>query len=291
MPIARVGGLSILTRSLLARRCVALQPGFDAARLPTWIVEQRVTLLSLVPTMLALLLEAHPDWTPPGRLRVTLVGGAAARESLLRQAVARGLPVVLTYGLTETCSQIAVTPYAGRFAPWEHGSGTALPGAEIRIGDGRILVRGPMRMAGYLGEPPLPATDWLDTGDLGDIDDQGRLHVHARRSDLIVTGGENVYPAEVERALEALPGIVEAGVFGLTDDTWGEIVAAALVAGAVTPDDTALRVGLAARLAAHKRPRRICYVDRLPHTAAGKLDRAGLQAMANRTRPLKADDD
>jgi O-succinylbenzoic acid--CoA ligase len=286
MPIARVGGLSIVTRCLLARRCVALRQAFDAERLPAWIHEQRVTLASLVPTMLVQLLDAHPAWVPPSHLRAVLVGGAAARESLLRRAAARGVAVVLTYGLTETCSQVVATPYAGRFSPWEHGDGRVLPGAELRIDDGHIEVRGPMRMAGYLGEPALASADWLATGDLGEFDAGGCLRVHARRTDLIVTGGENVYPAEVERALESLPGIAEAGVFGLADDTWGETVAAALVAGAQAPGDAELSAFMNTTLAPHKRPRRICYVARLPHTPAGKLDRAALQALAAALRPL-----
>jgi O-succinylbenzoic acid--CoA ligase len=287
MPLARVGGLSIVTRCLIARRCVALQPAFDAERLPAWIDLQRVTLASLVPTMLVRLLDAHPGWVPPAHLRVVMVGGAAARESLLRRAAARSLAVVLTYGLTEACSQVAATPYAGRFAPWEHGDGRVLPGAEIRINDDRIEVRGPMRMAGYLGEVPLAPTDWLATGDLGEFDAGGCLRVHARRTDLIVTGGENVYPAEVERVLEALPGIAEAGVFGLADETWGQTVAAALVAAAQAPSDAELAAFVNSTLAPHKRPRRIGYVARLPHTLAGKLDRPALQSLEADLRPLK----
>jgi O-succinylbenzoic acid--CoA ligase len=286
MPIARVGGLSIVTRCLLARRCVALRPTFDAGRLPAWIDEQRVTLASLVPTMLVQLLDAHPAWVPPSHLRAVLVGGAAAREGLLRRAAARGLPMVVTYGLTETCSQVVATPYAGRFSPWEHGDGRVLPGAEVRINDGHIEVRGPMRTAGYLGEAALAPADWLATGDLGEIDARGCLRVHARRTDLIVTGGENVYPAEVERVLESLPGIAEAGVFGLADEIWGETVAAALVACAQAPGDAELSAFVNATLAPHKRPRRICYVARLPHTPAGKLDRAALQSLAAALRPL-----
>jgi O-succinylbenzoic acid--CoA ligase len=141
-------------------------------------------------------------------------------------------------------------------------------------------------MAGYLGEPPLAADAWFDTGDLGEFDPQGNLHLLARRHDLIVTGGDNVAPLEVERALEALPGIRAAAVFGVPDDTWGEIVAAVVVAAASPPSDAALRGHLDAQLARHKRPRRIAFVDELPLTAAGKLDRAALAALATRLRPL-----
>jgi o-succinylbenzoate---CoA ligase len=288
MPLARVGALSIVTRCLAARRCVALAPAFDAQRLPQWIEQQRVTLVSLVPTMLAQCLDANPGWTAPPHLRAIQLGGAAASPRLLQRTAQRRLPIIVTYGCTETCSQVASTPYAQRFDAASHGAGRPLPGVQLRIADGRIEVRGPMRMAGYLGEPPLDPQAWFDTGDLGEIDAAGDLHVHARRADLIVTGGENVYPAEVERVLEGCPGIVAAGVFGVPDETWGHTVAAVLVVGAVPPTDEAIVEYLGAHLAPYKRPRRICVVETLPHNSAGKLDRAALAATTAELRPLRA---
>jgi o-succinylbenzoate---CoA ligase len=288
MPLARIGALSIVTRCLAARRCVALAPAFDAQQLPRWIDEQRITLASLVPTMLAQCLDAHPGWTPPPHLRAIQLGGAAASSRLLQRAADRRLPIVITYGCTETCSQVASTPYARRYEAAAHGAGRPLPGVQLRIEDGRIEMRGPMRMAGYLGEPPLDPQAWFDTGDFGEIDAAGDLHVHARRADLIVTGGENVYPAEVERVLEGCPGIVAAGVFGVPDETWGQTVAAALVVGPAPPTDEAIVEHIAARLAPFKRPRAICVVETLPHTGADKLDRAALAALAGELRPLRA---
>jgi o-succinylbenzoate---CoA ligase len=286
MPVARVGGLSIVTRCLAARRAVVLAGAFDAEFLPQWIEQHRVTLLSLVPTMLALLLDAHPHWRPPAHLRCLLLGGAAASPRLLARAAERGWPIVITYGCTETCSQVVATPYARRFDTAACGAGAVLPGAQLRIVDGRIELRGPMRMAGYLGEPPLPPDAWIDTGDLGALDADGHLQLHARRTDLIVTGGENVYPAEVEAVLEDCPGLRAALVFGVADETWGQIVAAALVADGPAPTDVALAALLADRLGRHKRPRRICYLPSLPLTPAGKLDRAALPALIPALRPL-----
>ena len=280
MPIARVGGLSILTRSLIARRAVALAPSFDAALVPAWIEQWRTTLASMVPTMLALVFERFPDWRPPPFLRAIQVGGAEAPPRLLKEAAKRKVPVVLTYGCTETCSQVVVTPYDQRFNPAPGGAGLPLPGAEVRVADGRIEVRGPMRMAGYLGGPPLAAEEWFDTGDVGQFDPSGCLHVRARRADLIVSGGENVYPAEVERVLEACHGIRAAAVFGVPDETWGQIVAAAFVADGTPPTDEELVAFLDHHLARHKRPRRIAFVSQLPQTGAGKLDRAALPALA-----------
>ncbi len=286
MPLARVGGLSVVTRCLAARRTVVLASAFDAELMPQWIEQHRVTLLSLVPTMLALLLDAHPHWRPPAHLRCLLLGGAAASPKLIARAAARGWPIVITYGCTETCSQVVATPYARRFGTAACGAGALLPGAELRIVEGRIELRGPMRMASYLGEAPLAADAWFDTGDLGALDVNGHLHLQARRCDLIVTGGENVYPAEVEAVLEDCPGVAAAAVFGLPDETWGQIVAAALVADGPAPGSAALSDFMATRLARYKRPRRICFVPALPHTAGGKLDRAALQALCPALRPL-----
>jgi len=286
MPLARVGGLSIVTRCLAARRSVALVSAFDARLLPQWVEQQRATLVSLVPTMLAQCLDAHPDWKPPPFLRAILLGGAAASARLLQRAADRRLPIVITYGCTETCSQVAATPYALRYEAARHGAGRPLAGAQVRVAGGRIEVRGPMLMAGYLGKPALDPQAWFDTGDLGEIDAGGCLHVHARRADLIVSGGENVYPAEVERALEGCAGVVSAGVFGVPDETWGQIVAAALVVDAVPPTDQALVDHIGVHLAAYKRPRRVCFVEALPQTAAGKLDRTGLASMTGALRTL-----
>jgi O-succinylbenzoic acid--CoA ligase len=286
MPLARIGGLSIVTRCLAARRCVVLAPPFDAARFPEWLERHRVTLASVVPTMLTRVLDAHPEWTAPSHLRAVLLGGAAASRKLLHRANERRVPIVVTYGLTEACSHVTATPYAARFEAKEHGVGRALPGIDVRVRDGRIEVRGPMLMAGYWNEAPLDARTWFDTGDMGEIDASGCLHIHARRADLIVTGGENAYPAEVERALEAFPGIAAAGVFGVPDEHWGQTVAAALVAETSPPSDAALLDFLRRELAPHKRPRQVCYVEHLPLAPTGKLDRQALAALARELRPL-----
>jgi len=215
-----------------------------------------------------------------------VLGGAAASSRLLRHAQARRLPIVLTYGLTETSSQVVATPYDARFAPADCGAGIALHGIDVRVDGGRIEVRGPTLMAGYWNEPPLAAGAWIDTGDLGEIDAGGYLHVHSRREDLIVTGGENAYPAEVERALEAFPGIAAAGVFGVPDEVWGHTVAAALVAEASPPPDGALFDYVRSQLAPHKRPRHVGYLPRLPLASSGKLDRRALAENPPLLRPL-----
>jgi O-succinylbenzoic acid--CoA ligase len=287
MPLCHIGGLSIVTRCLLARAPFILEPRFDPGSVLEAIRRDRATLLSVVPTMLHALLEADRE-NLLARLRAVLVGGAAAPSALLDECARRGVLALTTYGLTEACSQVTSQRPRDPFTR-EVGSGKPLAGVDLRIERdpsapsseiGRIQIRGPMRMLGYWGGPraPLPALDpaaWFDTGDLGVLDEEGRLHVFARRTDLIVTGGENVYPAEVEQVIEAVPGVQRALVFGVPDERWGQIVAAAVVLDPARPASLDhLAAELTRGLAAHKRPRRLCAVDALPTTPSGKLDRA-----------------
>ncbi len=301
MPVCHVGGFSVLTRSVMARRCAVLHPRFDVAAVLASIARDRATLLSVVPTMLRALVDADRDGAL-GSLRAVLVGGAAAPRSLLEACAARRVRALTTYGLTEACSQVTTQRLPPEGAPFEAtgDSGVALDGLELQVvGDdgapvpagevGRIRVRGASVMTGYWRHPPL-AGAWLDTGDLGSLDARGRLTVHARRTDLIVTGGENVYPAEVEHALADLPGVAAAMVFGVDDETWGQVVAAAIVRDRTIGDEGAwlasLGAELDARLAKHKRPRRVCVVDALPMRATGKVDRAaGVRRFTPLARP------
>jgi o-succinylbenzoate---CoA ligase len=164
------------------------------------------------------------------------------------------------YGMTETCSQVV----AG-------SPGRPLEGAELRIGpDGEILVRGPMVAPGELHED-----GWLHTGDLGRLDERGRLHVEGRLKELIVTGGENVAPLEVEQALLAHPAVADAAVVGRPDPTWGEAVIA-VIATRDRVDPEELRAWCRGRLAPHKVPKHIEIVRSLPRSAAGKLLRKRL---------------
>jgi o-succinylbenzoate---CoA ligase len=289
MPLCHVGGLSILTRCLLARRPVILVPRFEPRAVLAAIVRDRASILSVVPTMLAALLDEDRDGILP-RLRAVLLGGAAAPPLLLEECGRRGVPALTTYGLTEACSQVTVQRPRSPYRP-EPGSGTPLAGVALQItGDdgaalepgsvGRIRIGGPTLMSGYfrgadrLLDPAVDAEGLFDTGDLGALDEAGRLHVHARRTDLIVTGGENVYPVEVEQCLEALPGVRRALVFGVPDARWGQVVACALELDGAGSSGEALFALLLSRLAAHKRPRLFCAVDALPLTGSGKLDRA-----------------
>jgi O-succinylbenzoic acid--CoA ligase len=280
LPLCHIGGLSIVTRCVLARACMVLLPRFSAASVLEAIEAHRVTLLSVVPTMLHALLEADERGIL-SRLRAVLCGGAATPFPLLSRAVDRGVNVLCTYGLTEACSQVTVQKWLPKPLA-RRGSGSPLQGVEVAIrGEagsflpsgqvGQIVVKGRSVMTGYLHRPPL-AGDWLDTGDLGELDDSGTLFVHARRTDLIVTGGENVYPAEVEQALLTIPQVRDALVFGIPDEVWGALVCAALVVEKDF-DQKQMESALAERLAKFKRPRRFVVVDSFPELPNGKRDR------------------
>jgi O-succinylbenzoic acid--CoA ligase len=257
LPLTHVGGLSVLLRSTIYATGVVLHERFDAERvLAALHGPSGPTLVSLVPTTLARLLDA--GLREPPALRWALLGGAPLAPALLERAAAAGVPVAPTYGLTEACSQVATR-------------GVPLFCTRVAIsGAGEILVAGPT---------VAPATGpVLHTGDLGAIDERGRLAVTGRLSDTIVTGGENVAPAEVEAVLAAHPAVAEAAVHGRADPEWGEAVVATVVLrpGAEASAE-ALRRHCAARLAAFKVPKAVAFAPALPRTASGKVARAALR--------------
>jgi O-succinylbenzoic acid--CoA ligase len=262
LPLTHVGGLMVLLRSLVYGTTAQLLPApFDADAATDAIAEQGVTLASLVPTMLARMLDAGLG-RPPS-LRAVLLGGAPADPALLARAAAAGVPVCQTYGLTEACSQVCTSEPGDA-----ETSGWPLPGVDVAIApDGEILVGGPTVAGGGT----------LRTGDLGRLDARGRLIVAGRKADTIVSGGENVAPAEVEAVLLAHPDVADAGVFARPHEEWGEAVAARVVlrAGASAGADE-LRAFCRERLAGFKVPKAVELADALPRTASGKLLRREL---------------
>ena len=215
-----------------------------------------VTVASLVPTQLGRLLDREP----PASLRVVMLGGAPADPTLLTRARDAGWPVAPTYGLTEACSAVTVAQVGDA-----ETSGPPLPGVSVTVqDDGEIVVDGPT------------VTQRLHTGDLGELDEHGRLRVLGRKVDTIVSGGENVMPSEVEAALLAHPAVAEAGVFGRPDPQWGEAVTAHVVLRAPL-EPAELREFAATRLARFKIPKTIEPVASLPRNAGGKLLRRELR--------------
>jgi O-succinylbenzoic acid--CoA ligase len=294
MPLFHVGGLSILVRSVLYGGPVRLLSRFEVADVSDALDSGDIAGVSLVPTMLSRLLEHRGTRPAPAGLEVLLLGGAAAAPALLTRAAGLGYPVFSTYGLTEATSQVATArPRAAVTAA--PPPMLPLQGTELRVvsGDrdaaigepGEILVRGPTVMVGYLGNEEATAhairNGWLHTGDVGSLDAEGGLHVLDRRDDLIVSGGENVYPAEVEAVLLEHASVAEAGVASLPDaDLGARVVAWIVPRDGVAADAAALAEFCRDRLAGYKRPREFRFVDSLPRTAAGKLQRRRLASLA-----------
>jgi o-succinylbenzoate---CoA ligase len=267
LPLHHVGGLNVLIRSAINQTTVVLHERFDAERVRATLEAGEVTLASLVPTMLARLRAAGLREAPG--VRAIALGGGPMPHELLEWAGETGIPVVPVYGMTETCSQVV----AG-------SPGRALAGVRLEIADdGEILVRGPM-----VAPSAIASDGWLHTGDLGRLDEDGRLQVLGRLKELIVTGGENVAPLEVEQALLAHRAVTDAGVAGLEDPEWGEAVTAFVVLGEPAEADE-LRAWCRERLEPHKVPKTIHAVDRLPRNAGGKLLRGRLAELAEPSGP------
>ncbi len=286
MPLYHVGGLAIVLRCCLYGAAVVILPGFEPAAVGRALAEQSVSLISVVPTMLHRLLDAHPGGLAAPHLRCVLVGGAALPPALAQRCRELGLPIAASYGLSEAASQVA-TALPG--APPTGSVGQPLLFLAVRVVDaagnrvptgqiGEIVVSGPTVMAGYYGHPTATQQALrggeLFTGDLGYLDEAGELWVVQRRADLIVSGGENVYPAEVERVLQAHPAVAEACVVGLPHAEWGQLVAAAVVLRAGQNVSPAEIIGFCrAQLAGYKLPRVVQFVAALPQTASGKVRR------------------
>ncbi|HEV8651331.1 MAG TPA: AMP-binding protein [Actinomycetes bacterium] len=260
VPMHGVAGLAIVARGWHTGVPVEVHDRFDVALVDGAAAD--ATLVSLVPTMLRRLLEDGCDLR---RFRRVLLGGAAAPAGLLAAATGAGVPLTRTYGLTETFGGVA-------------HDGHALAGVELSVAaDGEIGVRGEMVLRRYRDDPEATAAALrggvLHTGDLGRLEPDGRLVVLGRRDDLIVSGGVNVHPVEVEGALSAHPAVADAAVRGLPDPEWGQRVVAFVVPAdpdrPPTLDD--LRGFALDRVAAAKAPRQLVLVERVPRTSSGKV--------------------
>jgi o-succinylbenzoate---CoA ligase len=274
LPLSHIAGLSIILRSVIYGTTAVLMDRFDTEKVANTLVSGDISVVSLVPTQLIRLLEAGADLSAP---RAILIGGGPVPEDALRRALDRGATVVQTYGMTETCSQ--VTTLAPSDAERKVGSaGRPLLTSHIRIEDGEILVQGPTVSRGA-----IDPDGWLRTGDLGHIDDEGFLYVTGRRGEIIVTGGENVMPAEVEAVLVAHPAVADAAVLGRPDPEWQEAVCALVVMEARSEtSEEELRSHCAASLAPFKVPKQVDFVESLPRTPSGKLLRGKLPEPASR---------
>lgn len=289
MPLNHIGGISVILRSLVYGSGIYRTDDFNESTIRALLSENRhIEVASLVPTMLQRLLKkktfhTHPDF------KVILLGGSAISTHLLEESFQRNIPAIPSFGMTETCAQIIAVSLNHRNENPVGSSGTIFQGNEVEIRDehgsilksnerGSIWLRGPQVFDGYHNENDntgkFDADGWFNTGDYGSVDENGNIFVYSRQKDLIVTGGENVSPAEVELYLEQLSGVDEAAVVGWPDEEWGHIVTAIIVPqkdARITLDD--IRKELRGNLSGFKLPRKLVITERLPRTASGKIVR------------------
>ncbi len=291
LPLFHVGGMSILFRSLIYGVPAVLHESFDPAAVNQAIDEQGVTIISVVAATLQKILGERQTKPYGQHLRCMLLGGGPAPLPLLERCEKANVPVVQTYGMTETASQFVTLAPEEAIRKLGSAGLPLLPnvllierdGQILPVGEvGEIVVRGPSVSPGYDNNPEATARafkkGWFYTGDLGRLDEEGFLYVVDRRDDLIISGGENVYPAEIEAILLGHPAIEEAGVFGAPDEKWGAVpIAAVKLRDGQKLETSELQEWFAPRLARYKQPSQIIFKESLPRNAAGKLLRRVLR--------------
>lgn len=297
LPLNHIGGISIILRSLIYGSAIYRLSDFHEEMIKEFVGENpRFQAASFVPTMLKRLLD-DPLFKTHREFQSILLGGGPVSETLLRKSVERGVPIVSSYGMTETCAQIIANPLlapSGMYTPLK-SVGKPFPPNELQIRDedgyelgknqsGEIWLRGPQVIDRYYrdedNEGRFDKDGWFKTGDYGHLNGFGQLFIESRRVDLIVTGGENVNPVEVEQELERLPEIREAAVIGIPDEEWGQKVTAIItLRNGKSPDLNSLREQLKDRLMDFKVPKMLKIVPELPKTATGKIRKADLMEM------------
>ncbi|MFH5925692.1 class I adenylate-forming enzyme family protein [Roseomonas xinghualingensis] len=300
LPFFHVGGLNIQTTpALQAGATVTIHPRFAADAVLAAIRKDRPSLTVLVPATIRALL-AEPGWADAdlSSLRAISTGSEPVHQAVVDAVMSRGVPLLQVYGATESCPIAIYTRLGGDLS---RGTSTGLPGllCEARVADdtgrecpngmaGEVLLRGRNLFRGYWRDDAATRAcmqdGWYRTGDIGTRDADGYFHVHDRRKNMIISGGENIYPAEVERVLLEHPAIAEAAVLGEPDPKWQEVPVAFLVlrAGMVV-DDEGVRAHVSAHLARFKVPRRVVFTDSLPRTALGKVRHFELRPLIGTT--------
>ncbi|MFC7322134.1 o-succinylbenzoate--CoA ligase [Halobacillus campisalis] len=285
LPLFHVGGFSLLIKNVVYGMPIVLLERFDLHLVHKQIKNNQVTLISIVTVMLQRMLKEKP-LNYPSSFRGALLGGGPVPKTLLHEADSENLPVFQSYGLTETSSQIATLSPSDSFRKLG-SAGKALGPATLKVFKdgtpappnvvGEIHVKGPMVAKGYFGHPSVN-DDYFATGDLGYLDEEGFLFVVDRVKDMLISGGENVYPAEIESVLTQIKGVQEAGVTGTAHKEWGEVPIAFIVKSNL---DEVTKEQVTAfcqnRLASFKVPHTIHFVSELPRNASNKLVRRKLK--------------
>lgn len=292
VPLFHISGYSILMKSMIYGMKMVLHEKFDPVTTMQDIKSEHVTIMSVVSTTLTRILEQLQGDKLPEYFRCMLLGGGPASLPLLEECVAKDIPVYQTYGMTETSSQIVT------LAPEDSirklgSAGKPLFPSQLKIiaeGNkeaavheaGEILVKGPNVTKGYLNREKASTQDiqdgWLHTGDIGYLDEEGFLFVLDRRSDLIISGGENIYPAEIEGVLTSHPSIIDAGIIGQKDEKWGEVPAAFIVPKTPVTERELLEF-CRERLAKYKIPKHFYFIDEIPRNASKKILRRELRTL------------
>ena len=290
LPQFHCGGWNV--QSLLAwwkGARVVLERAFEPARVLSLLAEKRVTTLMGVPAIY-LFLSHEPAFADVdlSSLRLAVVGGAPMPEALIRVWHARGIEIVQGYGLTEAAPNVLCLPPED--AMRKMGSaGKPYPYVEVRLGEeSELQVRGPNVFPGYWRNPDATAAvlrdGWLHTGDVAEVDDEGCYRIRGRLKDMYISGGENVYPAEVESVLHEHASVADAAVLGVPDERWGEAGVAFVVVNEPVSDE-ALMEHCRDRLARYKVPKRVLFVDALPMSAMNKVLKDELRALETQEVP------
>jgi fatty-acyl-CoA synthase len=268
---------------------IVLERRFEPARVLSLLAEKRVTTLMGVPAIY-LFLSQEPGFASAdlSSVRLAVVGGAPMPEELIRVWQARGIEIVQGYGLTEAAPNVLCLPPEDAIRKMG-SAGKPYPFVEVRLGEGNELqVRGPNVFPGYWRNPEATAATlrdgWLHTGDVADVDDEGCYRIRGRSKDMYISGGENVYPAEVEGILHAHPAVADVAVVGVPDERWGEVGVAFVVAKQPVSED-ALVEHCRAGLARFKVPKRVRFVDALPMSAMNKVLKDELRALDTQEVP------
>jgi fatty-acyl-CoA synthase len=302
-PFFHTGGLNVLTTPLFhIGGTVVLQRTFDAAAALDLITRERVTVCFAVPTMFQMMAEAGGfEQADLSSIRFLITGGAPCPVALIHRYARRGIVFKQGYGLTEAGPNCFTLE--ARDAVRKAGTvGFPNMHVEVRIVDedgrdvpdgtvGELLIRGPHVFPGYWRNPPATAaalrTGWLHTGDLVARDEDGFMRIVDRKKDLVISGGENVYPAEIERVLQNHPAIREVAVIGVPDARWGEVCRAYVgLEPGIPVTATELDAWLGGQLARYKLPRSYAFLSALPRTATGKIHKPGLASLEVEIEPV-----
>lgn len=286
LPLFHVGGLNIQTLpALMIGAEVILQPRFAPDAMLAAIARARPSVTLVVPAVMKALIE-HPAWgaTDLSSLRLIMAGSSVVPVDLIRAIHARGIPCGQIYGSTET-GPVAVVLKAADARAKEGAAGTPAIACDIKLVEREVWVRGPNVARGYWRDEDAAAfaDGWFRTGDIGHLDDDGYLWIDDRKKDMIISGGENIYPAEVEAVLSGHPAIADAAVVARPDAKWGEVpVAVVVLRPGATLDAEAVKAWFAGKLARFKHPHDVIVVDALPRNAMGKVLRYELRARLGR---------